>query len=53
MVSHQSPIWIARLAYEGRRGPPWLSRVRCSHASITSFEFDGERCTNHHYWAPE
>lgn len=53
MVSHQSPIWIARLASEGRRGPPWLRRARCSHASVTSFEIVGDRYTNHRYWAPK
>jgi len=52
LVSHQSPIWLARLAYEGRRLPPWLSRVRCTHASITSLELDGDRCIAHRYWEP-
>lgn len=52
LVSHQSPIWLARLALAGLRGPPWLHRVRCGHASITTFVLDGERVIEEHYWAP-
>ena len=51
LVSHQAPIWIARQAFE-RAGPPWLSAVRCTHASITSLRFDGGRYLGHTYWAP-
>jgi broad specificity phosphatase PhoE len=52
VVSHQSPIWIARQVFEPRRGPPWLQPVRCTHASITSIELDGERYIGQRYWAP-
>lgn len=51
MVSHQAPIWIARHAFEATWGPPWLSRVRVAHASITSLAFDGGY-RGHRYWSP-
>jgi len=52
VVSHQSPIWLARHVIAQRRGPPWLSRMRCAHASITSLELDGDRYLGETYWAP-
>jgi broad specificity phosphatase PhoE len=51
MVSHQAPIWTARRRYESS-GPPWLARVRCTHASITSLQFVGDRYVGNTYWAP-
>ncbi|MDR0592455.1 MAG: histidine phosphatase family protein [Bifidobacteriaceae bacterium] len=52
VVSHQSPIWRARLAAEGR--PLWpLPRGRaCSLASITSLVYEGERLSAVHYYEP-
>ena len=49
-VSHQSPIWITRHAYDAH-GPPWLSRVRCSPASITTLHFVDGRYARSSYWA--
>jgi broad specificity phosphatase PhoE len=51
VVTHQGPIWNARHALE-REGPPWLSPVRCAHASLTTLRFDGDRYVGHSYWAP-
>lgn len=52
VVSHQSPIWIARRAFEGRR-PAHLPGTRtCSLASITSFHFEGTRCVGIDYSEP-
>ncbi len=43
LVSHQLPIWVARLAYEGRRFVHDPRSRECSLASVTSFEIaDGE-----------
>ena len=50
-VSHQSPIWLARQAFESPP-PPWRSRMRCAHASITSLRFVADRYLGHDYWAP-
>ena len=49
LVSHQSPIWIARRLYEGG-GPPWLRPMRCAPASVTTLRFDGDRFAGHTYW---
>jgi broad specificity phosphatase PhoE len=45
LVSHQLPIWEARLAAEHH--PLWHDprRRECSLASLTSFEYEGDRLT--------
>lgn len=45
LVSHQLPIWVARLAAEHR--PLWHDprRRECSLASVTSFEYEDDRLT--------
>jgi broad specificity phosphatase PhoE len=45
LVSHQLPIWEARLAAEHRRLWHDPRRRECSLASLTSFEYDGDRLT--------
>ena len=43
MVSHQLPIWIARLSFEGRSYLHDPRKRECAVASVTSFVFeDGE-----------
>jgi broad specificity phosphatase PhoE len=42
LVSHQLPIWIARLSAEGRRFFHDPRRRECSLASITSLEFEAD-----------
>jgi len=42
LVSHQLPIWIARLAFEGRRFAHDPRRRQCSLASLTSLTFTGD-----------
>lgn len=42
LVSHQLPIWIARLAAENRRLWHDPRRRQCSLASLTSFHFDDD-----------
>jgi broad specificity phosphatase PhoE len=41
-VSHQLPIWILRLAVEGRRFIHDPRKRECSLASVTSFELDSK-----------
>jgi len=52
VVSHQSPIWIARLWFEGRRlvHLPW-GRTS-SLASVTSFHFRDDQCVDITYTEP-
>jgi broad specificity phosphatase PhoE len=45
LVSHQLPIWEARLSAEQRRLWHDPRRRECSLASLTSFEYDGDRLT--------
>ena len=51
LVSHQAPIWITRHSYESA-GPPWMSRVRCTQASVTSLRFRDGAFVDSTYWAP-
>jgi broad specificity phosphatase PhoE len=64
IVSHQFPIWMARVAFERRIGDkeeailprliPWLYvRSRCSHASVTTLRFEGTSLKGVSYWEPE
>ncbi|GAB3590313.1 histidine phosphatase family protein [Angustibacter peucedani] len=43
LVSHQSPVWIARLALEGRRLWHDPRKRQCSLASLTSLTYDDDR----------
>lgn len=52
IVSHQLPIWIARLRAEERRLWHDPRRRECSLASLTSFEFDGDRLAGIRYSEP-
>jgi broad specificity phosphatase PhoE len=52
LVSHQSPILVARLALAGRRVPPWLAFTPCETGSVTSLELDGGRVVSASYFAP-
>ncbi|MGW4421820.1 histidine phosphatase family protein [Streptosporangium sp. NPDC004631] len=52
LVSHQLPIWIIRLAAEGRRLPHDPRRRQCGLASLTSFSFEGDRLVSVGYSEP-
>lgn len=52
LVSHQLPIWEARLAAERRRLWHDPRRRECTLASLTSFEYDGDRLTSVVYREP-
>lgn len=42
LVSHQLPIWVCRLAFEGRRFPHDPRKRQCTLASLTSLHFEGD-----------
>jgi broad specificity phosphatase PhoE len=52
LVSHQLPIWVARLAAEHRRFLHDPRRRECSLASVTSLEFDGRALVSVAYAEP-
>lgn len=52
IVSHQLPIWVARLAAEGRRFPHDPRRRQCTLASLTSFTFVDGRIAGVRYAEP-
>jgi broad specificity phosphatase PhoE len=52
LVSHQLPVWVARLSAEGRRFIHDPRRRQCSLASVTSFEYRDERLVTVSYAEP-
>lgn len=52
LVSHQLPIWIARLSAEGRRLWHDPRSRQCTLASITSLTFEGEKLVAITYTEP-
>ena len=52
LVSHQLPIWICRLAHEGKRFVHDPRRRQCSLASLTSLTFDGDKLSAVLYTEP-
>jgi broad specificity phosphatase PhoE len=52
LVSHQAPIWVARLAYERKPLGHWPGRRRCTLASVTTLEFDGDQARSVRYAEP-
>jgi broad specificity phosphatase PhoE len=52
IVSHQTPVLVARLALAGRRVPPWLAFTPCETGSVTSLELQGGRVLSASYFAP-
>jgi broad specificity phosphatase PhoE len=52
LVSHQAPIWVARLAFERRRLTHWPGWRRCTLASVTTLAFDGEELVRVTYAEP-
>ena len=52
LVSHQLPIWTARLAAEGRRLWHDPRRRECNLASVTSFTYAGDRLLDVEYAEP-
>jgi len=52
LVSHQLPIWIARLAAERRRFFHDPRRRECSLASVTSLEYEGDTLVTVSYAEP-
>ncbi|MEV4159541.1 histidine phosphatase family protein [Nonomuraea dietziae] len=52
LVSHQLPIWMIRVAAEGRRLWHDPRRRQCALASLTTFTFEGDRLVSIGYSEP-
>jgi broad specificity phosphatase PhoE len=52
VVSHQLPIWVTRLASEGRSLGLNASRRECTLASVTSLHFEDGECVGVQYSEP-
>jgi broad specificity phosphatase PhoE len=52
LVSHQAPIYVARLAYERRSLTHWPARRECALGSVTSLSFNGDTLTGVRYSEP-
>lgn len=52
VVSHQTPVLVARLGLAKRRVPPWLAFTRCETGSVTTLVLDGETLLSASYFAP-
>jgi broad specificity phosphatase PhoE len=52
LVSHQAPIWVARLAFERRRLAHWPGWRRCTLASVTTLTFTDDTLTRVTYAEP-
>jgi broad specificity phosphatase PhoE len=52
VVSHQTPVLVARLALTRRRMPPWLARLPCQTGSVTTIELEDGRAIGGDYFVP-
>jgi broad specificity phosphatase PhoE len=52
IVSHQTPVLVARLALARSRVPPWLGFTPCHTGSVTTLVLDGESIVSASYFAP-
>ena len=52
IVSHQTPVVVARLALARSRIPPWLRTVPCHTGSVTTLVMDGDRLVSASYFKP-
>ena len=53
IVSHQTPVLVARLALAKRRVPPWLGRLPCATGSVTTLVLDEGRVLTASYFRPD
>lgn len=52
IVSHQTPVLMARLGLARRRVPPWLGLAPCQTGSITSLVLEDGKLLSVSYFAP-
>jgi len=52
VVSHQTPVLVARMALAQRKVPPWLGFAPCETGSVTTLVLEGDRALSASYFAP-
>jgi broad specificity phosphatase PhoE len=52
VVSHQTPVLVARLALTRRRTPPWLARLPCQTGSVTTIVVKDGQAIDADYFVP-
>lgn len=52
VVSHQTPVLVARYGLGRRRMPPWLGLVPCETGSVTTMVLDGDKVVSAAYFKP-
>jgi hypothetical protein len=52
IVSHQTPVLVARMALTKSRMPPWLAMTQCTTGSVTTIERDDQGFVSASYFAP-
>jgi broad specificity phosphatase PhoE len=53
VVSHQTPVLVARLGLARRTIPPWLAFTPCETGSVTTLVIEGEDVLSASYFAPK
>jgi broad specificity phosphatase PhoE len=51
VVSHQTPVLVARLGLARRKVPPWLAFTRCETGSVTTLVLEGDAVVSASYFA--
>ena len=52
VVSHQTPVLVARLALARRNTPPWISGLPCQTGSVTTMVLKAGRVVKASYFVP-
>ena len=52
LVSHQTPVLVARLALTRRRTPPWIGLTPCETGSVTTLVLEGDDVVSVSYFRP-
>ena len=52
LVSHQTPVLIARLTLARRRVPPWLGGIPCTTGSVTTMVIKDDKVISASYFEP-
>ena len=53
VVSHQTPVLVARLGLARRTIPPWLAFTPCETGSVTTLVIEGEDVVSASYFSPK